>query len=128
MALGPSFPAMPGAWTAGETLPGGDLGGATIDEYVATVAATRPGLDRAYIGRLVRRHGALTADVLGDARVAGDLGESFGGTLTAREVDHLRRHEWAREPDDVLWRRTRAGLHLTPMERQSVTERIAALL
>ncbi len=86
-ALEPVFPAMPGAWTAGVTLPGGDLGAATIEEYAATVAAARPGLDRAYIGRLVRRHGALTADVLGDARVTGDLGECFGGSLTAREVD-----------------------------------------
>ena len=41
-----------------------------------------------------------------------DLGAELGGGLTEREVVYLRDHEWAREPDDVLWRRTKCGLHI----------------
>jgi glycerol-3-phosphate dehydrogenase len=41
-----------------------------------------------------------------------DLGEDFGGGLYSREVDHLVAEEWARTADDVLFRRTKLGLHL----------------
>jgi glycerol-3-phosphate dehydrogenase len=43
-----------------------------------------------------------------------DLGEGFGGGLFAREVDWLMREEWAESAEDVLWRRTKRGLHLPP--------------
>ncbi len=126
--LAPAFPTMGGTWTAGSTLPGGDLGGATVDELIGSLASQRPGLDRDYIGRVVRRHGSLTADVLGDATRMADLGAHLGGALYAREVSYLSSQEWAREPEDVLWRRTRTGLHLTPVERQAVSETIAGIL
>lgn len=126
--LAPAFPSMRGNWTAGSTLPGGDLGGTTIEELVASLAAARPGLDCQYIRRLVRRHGALTADVLGDATRMADLGAHVGGALYGREVAYLAGQEWAREPDDVLWRRTRTGLHLTPVEQPAAHDIIAGLL
>ena len=47
-----------------------------------------------------------------------DLGESFGGGLTQLEVDYLRREEWARSADDVLWRHSKAGLWAKPAEVQ----------
>jgi glycerol-3-phosphate dehydrogenase len=40
-----------------------------------------------------------------------DLGEDFGGGLTRAEVDYLVRVEFARTADDVLWRRSKLGLH-----------------
>ncbi len=39
-------------------------------------------------------------------------GEAFGAGLTANEVDHYVGREWARTADDILWRRTKAGLHI----------------
>ena len=42
---------------------------------------------------------------------ADELGPSFGADLTAAEVRYLMQHEWARTADDVLWRRTKLGLH-----------------
>jgi glycerol-3-phosphate dehydrogenase len=43
-------------------------------------------------------------------------------------VDYLREREWAQTPEDVLWRRTRAGLHMTAEERSRSAEQIARLL
>ena len=40
------------------------------------------------------------------------LGESFGGELTAAEVRYMMRHEFAETADDVLWRRSKLGLHV----------------
>jgi glycerol-3-phosphate dehydrogenase len=51
------------------------------------------------------------ARILGAARSAAELGEDFGGGLTAAEVTYLVREEWARSAQDILWRRTKTGLH-----------------
>jgi glycerol-3-phosphate dehydrogenase len=40
------------------------------------------------------------------------LGEDFGGGLTAAEVDYLVREEFARTAEDILWRRSKLGLHV----------------
>ena len=50
--------------------------------------------------------------MLGPARKVEDLGIHFGADLYSREVDYFRAHEWALEAEDVLWRRTKTGLHL----------------
>ena len=47
-----------------------------------------------------------------------DLGENFGAGLYAREVDYLCAEEWACDADDILWRRSKLGLFLGPMQQQ----------
>lgn len=41
------------------------------------------------------------------------LGEDFGAGLYEREVRYLIAREWARTADDILWRRTKCGLHMS---------------
>jgi glycerol-3-phosphate dehydrogenase len=116
------------AWTRSALLPGGAIGSRGTAGLVTDLARDRPWLDRSYLGRLVRRYGSLADAVLGDARREADLGELFGGHLSAREVDYLAAEEWARTPEDVLWRRTKAGLHLAPEERDRAVDAIGRLL
>jgi glycerol-3-phosphate dehydrogenase len=40
--------------------------------------------------------------------------------LHESELEWLHREEWARSADDVLWRRTKLGLHFTPAQRAAV--------
>jgi glycerol-3-phosphate dehydrogenase len=82
-------------------------------------------MDAAHLHGLARRHGTRAADVVGDARSPADLGRHFGAGLYAREIDWLRREEWARTADDVLWRRTKTGLHLDAAGRREVMESFA---
>jgi glycerol-3-phosphate dehydrogenase len=65
----------------------------------------------------VRTHGTRVASVLGEAKSAADLGRDFGAGLSEREVDWMRAHEWVRTADDILWRRTKLGLHMTAEQR-----------
>jgi glycerol-3-phosphate dehydrogenase len=58
--------------------------------------------------------------VLADSIEPGDLGKHFGAGLTEREVDYFLAEEWAQTADDILWRRTKCGLHMTEAERASV--------
>jgi glycerol-3-phosphate dehydrogenase len=115
--LAPFFPGMGPEWTGGAPLPGGDFGGRDTDDVFADLARAYPGIGPEALRGIFRRHGTLARDVLGDARSQADLGTGFGGGLFAREVDYLKTTEWARTADDVLWRRTKCGLHMSGAER-----------
>jgi glycerol-3-phosphate dehydrogenase len=109
--LAPLLGSSVGPWTAtGRHLPGG--GEADIEELLVDVRADRPWLSDAMADRLVRTYGTRCRDFLGAAASLEDLGVHFGGDLYGAEVDYLVRHEWARHAEDVLWRRTKTGLHV----------------
>lgn len=126
--LAPYLPPMQPAWTASAPLPGGDLGEGGLRGFTLRLCRSRPGFDSVFLTRLCRRYGTLVHEVLGDARSEADLGQALGGGLTEAEVLYLIEWEWARAPDDVLWRRTKCGLHMTAEERRTAAERIAQLL
>lgn len=125
--LRPHLPAMTSAWTARAPLPGGGME-AGFDAFLSELRARRPGLDPDFLRRLARRHGTLSDEVLGDARDARDLGRAIGAGLFEREVVYLKSHEWARTAEDVLWRRTKVGLHLPAASREAARGMIEALL
>ena len=122
--LEPYFPRMRAAWTASSPLPGGDFGDRTAAQALAALAARYAGLPQETRDGVLRRHGTLAAEVLGEARAASDLGEDFGGGLCERELSYLQQREWARSAEDVLWRRTKCGLALSEAQRTRVAERI----
>ncbi|WP_408590135.1 glycerol-3-phosphate dehydrogenase [Novosphingobium sp.] len=118
--LVPFFPLAPGAWTAGAPLPGGDIPGADFEAFVAELCAERPALPRPLLWRLARAYGTRVEQLLGTARTVADLGPDFGGGLTGAEVAYLAAHEWARSADDILYRRSKLGLHVPPGTAQAV--------
>jgi glycerol-3-phosphate dehydrogenase len=126
--LKPFFPAMGRAWTASHPLPGGDLGAGGLAGFIRDLCRRRRGFEAAFLGRMARRYGCKADDVLGEAESMSDLGAAFGAGLSEREVIYLRDNEWARTPDDVLWRRTKCGLHLDADQRAAASEAIARLL
>ena len=126
--LSPFFPAMGPAWTRKALLPGGDLTGGTMKSFLDDLITRYPKLDPGLIKQLARRHGSIAADILGDAHTMGDLGQRIGEDLYEREIDHFKRQEWAQTAEDILWRRTKVGLHLDPADREKAAAMIEALL
>jgi glycerol-3-phosphate dehydrogenase len=110
------FPGMRGPWTAKTPLPGSAFGRA--DEACGELLARYRGLSPALVQGVFRRHGMLAREVLGD----GLTGEDFGAGLTERELRYFIEHEWAQSAEDVLWRRSKAGLHLNARQRERVRE------
>ncbi len=120
------FPRMGPNWTAHARLPGGDLP-QDAERYQRELARAYPNLPPLGVTPLFARHGTRTRQVLGDARTPDDLGRRFGGregrpALFEREIAWFCEREWARTAEDVLWRRTKMGLHLSPAEREAVAE------
>lgn len=111
-------------WTHAEALPGGDFGGRDFPALLGEFRSRYSGLDPHWLARLLRRHGTLAGKILDDAKCAADLGENFGGGLYERELAYLIEHEWAGAAEDVLWRRTKCGLHMSEAQRRRVAERM----
>jgi glycerol-3-phosphate dehydrogenase len=93
-----------GSWTATEPLPGGDF--PDFETYLAEFGARHRDLDAATARRLVRAYGTRAERI-----ASGGMGADLGAGLTEAEVDYLVREEFAVESDDVLWRRSKLGLH-----------------
>ncbi len=113
------------AWTAPALLPGGDLsawiGKATrpdldIQRFMAELGKRHPRQPPALIARWARCYGSLLANWLHADR----LGAEVAPGLHEAELHYLHQHEWARCADDVLWRRTKLGLHYSPEQRAQV--------
>jgi glycerol-3-phosphate dehydrogenase len=118
--LAPFFPGLKGDWTAEQALPGGAL--PHFNAFRDEMQKHYSGLGRELLEGVVRRHGSRTTAVLDDARSIADLGRHFGAGLTERELKFLCEEEWALTAEDVLWRRTKCGLHMSQGERDAVRE------
>jgi glycerol-3-phosphate dehydrogenase len=103
-----------GDWTAGAALPGGDMAEPDAGAFEASLRAQLPWLPATLAHRYARTYGTRTHVLVGDARSLDDLGERVCGDLHEAELRYLVKYEWARTAQDVLWRRTKLGLHVGP--------------
>ena len=109
-------------WTGEVPLPGGDFAFDAVDAQVAGLRRAYPFLAPEHATRLVRAYGTRAPAMLGTARTMHDLGAAFGASLTEAEVRYLIDREWAQTADDIAWRRSKLGLHMTPAERAALAD------
>lgn len=110
--LAPHLP-MRGAWTATAPLPGGDFPHDGAPALAARLVSAHPWLAPATARRLVRQFGTEAHQLLDGA----DGPEPpLAADLTPREARWMIEREWARTPDDILWRRTKLGLRASAAE------------
>jgi glycerol-3-phosphate dehydrogenase len=114
--LAPFFPGMGVPWTASGSLPGGDFAYDEVEPRIAELQRKYGFCPPGNLRRLFRAYGTEAEKILCGAHAAADLGRSFG-PLSEKEIDHLVANEWARSAEDVLWRRSKLGLHLSPKEQ-----------
>ena len=109
-------------WTVAAKLPGGDLPEGSFAVFARTVERRYPWLPQPRQLRYAHAYGSRIARLLGSAAALGDLGAQILPGLYEREAEYLWREEFARTAEDILWRRTKLGLHLLgtstePLER-----------
>jgi glycerol-3-phosphate dehydrogenase len=123
--LTPFYP-MSARWTAKAPLPGGDFAWGRFDNEVDEARERWRFLGEDQARRLVAAYGSKAKAILGEAKERSDLGPAFGPELTGAEVRYLMQKEWARFPDDILWRRTKLGLTMPPSDRDALAAFMAA--
>lgn len=114
------FPAMGKPWTAHHPIVGGDIGEQSYQDWVSSIQDTYPWLDGALLTRLTNAYGTRIHFLLDGKTSMADLGTHFGSDLYQAEVEYLLRHEWARSSEDILWRRSKLGLHTSPEDTRSL--------
>lgn len=119
--LKPFFPQMGAAWTAKAHLPGGDMADADFEQFLGDLRARYRWLTADLAKHYARLYGTRAHDLIGNARSLDDLGAVFSPLFRECEARFLIDNEWAMTADDLLERRTKHGLHMTPAERQAFT-------
>ena len=110
----------PAGWTGQAPLPGGDF---PRDGFAARLDAARlryPFVAENTLRRLLRAYGTRIDALLGEAKEMADLGRVLGADLTEAELRYLAAQEWAMTAQDVLWRRGKLGLLLSPEQFAAV--------
>ncbi|MDR5751597.1 MULTISPECIES: glycerol-3-phosphate dehydrogenase [unclassified Caballeronia] len=111
-------------WTEGVPLPGGDFADADFERFLRELQQHHPWLPPALARRYARAYGTRAARVIGAARSVEELGEAFAPGLYEAELRYLRDNEWALRAEDVLWRRSKLGLHIGRASLDEVSRRI----
>ncbi|HTT10023.1 MAG TPA: glycerol-3-phosphate dehydrogenase [Burkholderiaceae bacterium] len=124
------------AWSRGAYLPGGDLSGwigrptrpdRDFARFVQELRRRCEWLAPDVAHRLARAYGSRVDLLLGAARSAADLGGEAAPGLFEAELAYLRREEWALAAADVLWRRSKLGLHYSAEQCSAVADSLAAM-
>jgi glycerol-3-phosphate dehydrogenase len=122
------------AWTAHACLPGGDLFGPVprargvleFDAWSARQAARFPWLPPRLLERYARAYGTRIGNLLAGRNSLEELGAEVVPDLYEVEIAYLMRHEWACSGADILWRRSKLGLHAGPGAEALLDDWIAA--
>ena len=122
-------------WTADAVLPGGALS-ELIEEtrnpqtdmaaFQVSLRKRHPWMDLGLMRRWTRAYGSRVLLLLDGISSRSDLGAEVAPDLYEVELHYLKQHEWAMTADDVLWRRSKLGLHYSVDQRQAVADWFAA--
>lgn len=130
--IAPKLGATRGTWTEQACLPGGDLFGAPqnravleFDRWVAALQSDYAWLPPQLVARYARAYGTRTHKLLEGCSSMADMGEALAEGLYEAELDYLTKHEWASSGADILWRRSKLGLHLPAGTEQRIDQWIA---
>ena len=106
-------------WTETAGFPGGDILHADFESFFRACELRYPEVPSKILYRLARAYGTRLSLVLGSS---GSLGQMFGAGLSESEARYLVSHEFVTRADDVMWRRSKLGLHMSEAERKDFTE------
>jgi glycerol-3-phosphate dehydrogenase len=99
-------------WTAKAPLPGGDIKNGDMKAFIETKKAEYNFLPEDVVVRYANAYGTRMDVLLDGVTTLKGMGRSFEGVLFEKEILYLINHEFAKSADDILWRRSKLGLHL----------------
>jgi glycerol-3-phosphate dehydrogenase len=122
--LSPYFAQLGVPWTATSVLPGGSFS-CSRERLSELIQIQYPWLSEKLAFRYVTQFGTYTRKMLAGVHCEEDMGECFAEGVYQREIDYMLAHEFVKNDEDFLWRRTKLGLYLTEQQQQAVQNYIA---
>jgi len=89
-----------------------------MNSFVSGLLPRYPNIDPTFLSRLARRYGTRINQIL--EGVTSSLGQIFADQICESEVKYLIECEWATTAQDILWRRTKCGLHMSKDETDAL--------
>jgi glycerol-3-phosphate dehydrogenase len=114
------------SWTADASLPGGDIPDADFTRFQSEVERRFPWLPQPLARRLARAYGTRIDRLVGSAGSLAELGEDFGDGIYEAEIRYLMSDEFACTVEDMLWRRSKLGLHIRAETKARLTAWLSA--
>lgn len=114
--LSPYFKKETGTWTRSASLPGGDIEGANFEAFFQDISEIYTHIPPKILLHLARAYGTRIHKLM--TLSGSGLGDMYGDTLSESEVNYLVQEEWAKSADDILWRRSKLGLHMSEQQRE----------
>lgn len=99
-------------WTSKTPLPGGDFADGNFEKFFEQQERKYPFLPASLLLRFARSYGTRMDIMLEGVLSLRDMGRDFAQILYEVEIIYLIRYEFAKTAEDILWRRTKLGLHL----------------
>ncbi|CAG0904490.1 unnamed protein product [Cyprideis torosa] len=101
------------AWTEKASLPGGDIEEESFDDFVVKQCEKYNFIPPYIIYRYARAYGTRMKAILGSAQSIEDLGVHYGDDVYEAEILYLIKYEFVHNLEDILWRRSKLGLHIS---------------
>ncbi|MYB34012.1 MAG: glycerol-3-phosphate dehydrogenase [Gammaproteobacteria bacterium] len=101
-------------WTHDGLLPGGDIGSNDVREYASLLSTQYSWITPDLASHYACHYGTNAHCILKNSAKFGDLGKEFSSNFFQAEVDYLIEHEYASFAEDIIWRRTRHGIRMSP--------------
>lgn len=117
-------------WTAAACLPGGDIctpqasnqNVRGMADFAAACQQQYCWLPSTLLERWVKNYGTRLHRLLQGCSKLSDLGDCILENLYAIEVLYLMKYEYAKSAHDILWRRSKLGLHLPSDAEQTLSQ------
>jgi len=114
-------------WTQKSILPGGDIKDGNFDAFVQQQCDQYKFLPPTLIYRYARAYGTRISSILNNATKIEDLGVHYGDHIYEAEMVYLIQYEFAQNLDDILWRRSKLGLHITQKTFENLENNFGAI-
>jgi glycerol-3-phosphate dehydrogenase len=122
------FPEARSAWTRDAILPGGEISAADFELFFQELKMRYDWADEKMLRRYARAYGTISFQILGRAHAESDLGTHYGDDVYEAEIRYLIEQEWAETLEDILWRRSKLGLHISLSTKEALEKAIPAIV
>ncbi len=115
-------------WTEYIPLPGGDIANNDFDAFLKSQSDLYTFLPKDLLYRYARAYGTRISGLIGTAKSLEEMGDHYGDHVYEAEILYLIRYEFASSAEDILWRRSKLGLHISKETNQLIERALPTLI